>query len=235
MRLLSIILLLTIPQVHSLPAYAGNDCPFGLKDDPYPGRCRLYIDTNQDGLCDRSQEEPKARAETLATSAASDASLPSLSKNPVKNSPTTIGSSKKRPSSDRKPDAVKARLNTPPAAADSIPPKPAAEQSTRRRHRTWEILLAILVLSGATEIAIARRKSLYLILQTLWNWSLLLAFLGCAATGIYFLLPPSILQGSAVMISSWHTDTGLAFIAIGFYHAIRRFPCMLRGLKSCLH
>lgn len=29
-------------------------CPFGLTDDPYPGQCRLYIDTDGDGLCDLS-------------------------------------------------------------------------------------------------------------------------------------------------------------------------------------
>jgi hypothetical protein len=29
-------------------------CPFGLVDDPYPGRCRRYRDSNGDGLCDYS-------------------------------------------------------------------------------------------------------------------------------------------------------------------------------------
>jgi hypothetical protein len=29
-------------------------CPFGLVDDPYPGRCRHYRDSNGDGYCDYS-------------------------------------------------------------------------------------------------------------------------------------------------------------------------------------
>jgi len=29
-------------------------CPFGLVDDPYPGRCRRHVDSNGDGLCDYS-------------------------------------------------------------------------------------------------------------------------------------------------------------------------------------
>jgi hypothetical protein len=29
-------------------------CPFGLVDDPYPGRCRRYRDSNGDGICDYS-------------------------------------------------------------------------------------------------------------------------------------------------------------------------------------
>jgi hypothetical protein len=32
----------------------GVACPFGLLNDPHPGRCRRYIDRDQDGICDYS-------------------------------------------------------------------------------------------------------------------------------------------------------------------------------------
>ena len=32
-------------------------CPRGLVNDPYPGRCRLYRDTNGNGYCDLSEPE----------------------------------------------------------------------------------------------------------------------------------------------------------------------------------
>jgi len=32
----------------------GVACPFGLVNDPYPGRCRFYIDSDGDGICDYS-------------------------------------------------------------------------------------------------------------------------------------------------------------------------------------
>lgn len=35
--------------------YAWNDCPYGLVNDPFPGQCPRYEDTNQDGVCDHSQ------------------------------------------------------------------------------------------------------------------------------------------------------------------------------------
>lgn len=35
-----------------------EDCPFGLENDPYPGECGRYIDSNSDGLCDHSQQDP---------------------------------------------------------------------------------------------------------------------------------------------------------------------------------
>jgi hypothetical protein len=33
---------------------SGVACPFGLVNDPYPGRCRHYRDSNGDGYCDYS-------------------------------------------------------------------------------------------------------------------------------------------------------------------------------------
>ncbi len=35
---------------------SGVACPFGLVNDPYPGRCRHYRDSNGDGFCDYSVE-----------------------------------------------------------------------------------------------------------------------------------------------------------------------------------
>jgi hypothetical protein len=36
------------------PVRTCVDCPRGLVNDPYPGRCRLYIDRDGDRICDRS-------------------------------------------------------------------------------------------------------------------------------------------------------------------------------------
>ena len=33
---------------------SGVACPFGLVNDPYPGRCRFYEDSTGDGICDYS-------------------------------------------------------------------------------------------------------------------------------------------------------------------------------------
>lgn len=38
-------------------------CPFGLVNDPYPGKCRRYVDKNGDGICDLSEivKEPPSK------------------------------------------------------------------------------------------------------------------------------------------------------------------------------
>jgi hypothetical protein len=88
-------------------------------------------------------------------------------------------------------------------------------------------------LSLVTELVLRRKKELAFRLQTAWNWLLLLAFTLSSLTGLYFLLPPLSRPALGLDLPYWHTETGLAFIAIGFYHALRRMACMLRGLGAC--
>lgn len=47
------------------PALAWDDCPYGLENDPYPGVCSRYIDTDGDGICDHSQPAPEDRVAVL--------------------------------------------------------------------------------------------------------------------------------------------------------------------------
>lgn len=48
-----------IPTATPVPAVAprrtATRCPRGMVNDPYPGRCRHYVDKNGDGLCDLSE------------------------------------------------------------------------------------------------------------------------------------------------------------------------------------
>lgn len=54
-------LIFVLVALSSISIYAWNNCPFGLEDDPYPGECKRYIDTDGDGICDRSQPAPEDR------------------------------------------------------------------------------------------------------------------------------------------------------------------------------
>jgi hypothetical protein len=38
-----------------IAVYAWNDCPYGLLNDPFPGQCPRYTDTNQNDICDHSE------------------------------------------------------------------------------------------------------------------------------------------------------------------------------------
>jgi hypothetical protein len=47
-------------------ALAWDNCPKGLVNDPYPGACRRYVDTNGDNICDLSQSKPEDTTTTTA-------------------------------------------------------------------------------------------------------------------------------------------------------------------------
>lgn len=40
-------------------AFAWLDCPYGEINDPYPGLCELYVDTNNNQICDHSESTPQ--------------------------------------------------------------------------------------------------------------------------------------------------------------------------------
>ena len=33
----------------------STQCPHGLVNDPYPGKCRRYVDKDENGICDLSE------------------------------------------------------------------------------------------------------------------------------------------------------------------------------------
>lgn len=56
-------LLLLIPSI----ILAWDDCPYGEVNCPAPGDCSRYIDTDNDGICDRSQPAPENRNSIIAS------------------------------------------------------------------------------------------------------------------------------------------------------------------------
>jgi hypothetical protein len=59
-----------------------GSCPKGKVNDPYPGDCHLYIDTNNDNICDRSQSNPAATA-TTSNSGSSIQTIPGAVSTPT--------------------------------------------------------------------------------------------------------------------------------------------------------
>jgi len=55
------ILIILIISTTASTVLAWDNCPLGLEDDPYPGDCARYIDTDDDGICDLSQSAPGDR------------------------------------------------------------------------------------------------------------------------------------------------------------------------------
>jgi len=67
------ILILSLLFTSILTAYAWDDCPKGITDSSceYPGLCRLYVDTNNNNICDHSEPAPET-TETVSSSESVD-------------------------------------------------------------------------------------------------------------------------------------------------------------------
>lgn len=57
-NLINLFLTLLLISVTISSVGVWDSCPFGLVDDPYPGECSRYVDSDGDSLCDRSQSAP---------------------------------------------------------------------------------------------------------------------------------------------------------------------------------
>ena len=68
---------------------AWDDCAKGLVDDPYPGECARYVDTDNDGICDHSQPAPEDRE---ASGQSDGATTDGLVSSPDPNSVERVGS-----------------------------------------------------------------------------------------------------------------------------------------------
>lgn len=64
MKKIILIILFILSLVYSGNIYAWDDCPKGEVNDPYPGECAGYVDTDNDQICDHSQLAPEDRAQT---------------------------------------------------------------------------------------------------------------------------------------------------------------------------
>ena len=111
---------------------------------------------------------------------------------------------------------------------------PVAPAAPRVNYHFWEILIITGILGLATELFTGKNVKRALVLQTAWNWLLLLSFLGSALSGLYFVLPFDQRPALGFNFSYWHTVVSIAFIAIGLYHTIRRFACLLGKPGPCL-
>jgi hypothetical protein len=234
-------LLIVLFMLSATMATAEKDCPLGLTDDPAPGQCARYIDNDNDGICDHSQETNQSGG---GTAEAQPTENPYNDQPPAEETPaseqaetTTTPPEVSRDSSiNESAKGISEQDNsssTPSEKPEKIPPKAIQDKPNRPNYHPWFLLFFMATLAVFGEIWQKRDPKKLVLIQAVWNWILLLAFLTSSLTGLYFIFPPSAKPAMALSISYWHTITGLIFIYTGMYHAIRRATCLIHGPKTC--
>lgn len=124
----------------------------------------------------------------------------------------------------------------PAAAAELAPVAPAGISAPaqnpppqKRGNRFLEFyipqaLLAAAALAAVSEAAARKYPQSARAVRNSWNWALLISFAACAVLGLALLIPLD--RAVKGLVERVHIWTGVAALAAGAYHGLKRFRAM---------
>ena len=205
----------------STSIYAWDNCPYGLEDDPYPGECKRYIDTDGDGICDRSQPAPEDR----------DTSIFLNEENIEEN---VKDDNKYFKETDKKIIGgifIAEAASNEKTVSDS-PPSP--ERKSLPSYHFLEIFLVSLLiyfggkfLARKLEISSCKEKKF-------WNVFLLISFIGSAGTGmiLVFVRDYDWFRSINFNFLFWHVEFSIVMALLGIFHALWHLKYYLSIFKK---
>ncbi|MGB6606462.1 MAG: DUF4405 domain-containing protein, partial [Atribacterota bacterium] len=204
----------------SISIYAWDNCPFGLKDDPYPGECKRYIDTDGDGICDLSQPAPEDRNTDIA-----------LSDNNInENIKDDIGYFEEIREKTAGGFFVAQAASTQKTVSDSHSP----ERKSLPDYNFLEIfLISLLIYFGgkflAQKLEISSSKE-----KKFWNVFLLISFIGSAGTGmvLVFIRDYDWFRAINFNFLFWHVEFSIVMTLLGIFHALWHLKYYLSIFKK---
>lgn len=192
--------------VFSLLAFAGlfplflwawEDCPFGRTNDPAPGKCFRYVDTDNSGFCDHSESLPAAGKET---------------DDDAGDKKETGG---KGTAEEKKKDQEKS----------AIGPETAGGPEKEYRYYFLPVFIFLLAAYCGSSL-FARAKVINIINQRkFWNLIMAALFIPVVLTSFImavgleytdYRIKPAYLQA----ITFWHAEFGFAFAIIAVFHCL---------------
>ena len=198
-----------------------SDCPRGITNCAYPGKCRSYIDTNNDGICDHSQPAPQENANGDLSVNSTD--TPEMSVKVDEN----IGND----SIDYN-GAVIAGLDDSSSAVEGD----VANGSNRLGYYLIPIIFIISILYGTSYLLSTRRIIKTVVHRRIWNVILLVATIISALLGLFLILGMDFGINVPIPFNSlfWHVEAGIAMGLIAVFHILwhwRYFQKMLKPAR----
>jgi len=218
--LLTIIFILVV--FNSISIYAWDNCPFGLEDDPYPGECKRYIDTDGDGICDLSQPAPEDRNANISLN--------------EENAKENIIDNDDIKHSEEIDEKVTGGLFIAEAASTkkTVSDSPSPERKSLPDYNFLEIfLIALLIYLGGKFLA--RKLDISLCKEKkFWNVFLLLSFIGSAGTGmiLVFIRDYDWFRSINFNFLFWHVEFSIVMTLLGIFHALWHLKYYLSIFKK---
>lgn len=204
----------------SISIYAWDNCPFGIEDDPYPGECKRYIDTDGDGICDRSQPAPEDR----------NTNIPLNAENVKEN---ITDDNKYSEEIDEKVTGgffIAEAASTQKTVSDS----PSPERKSLPDYNFLEIFFITLLIYFAGKF-LARKLEISLCKEKkFWNVFLLISFIGSAGTGmtLVFIRDFEWFKSINFNFLFWHVEFSIVMTLLGIFHALWHLKYYLSIFKK---
>lgn len=225
--LVTILVLSASAMVLSAPgeSLAWDDCPKGIVDDPYPGACSRYADTNGDGICDLSQPRP---ADTTTTTEAAEedeqvttvvASGTGTSGDPPASAsgPPGLGGEDPTGTSILSPAEVAATGTSVPSQAVTAAP---TGPSLFTHYNVSPIAIVFFLIYAVSFVLHKTKRIRVATHRKIWNVLLLATFL---ITGIFGLILTVQLDYKLpftmpINLLFWHVEAGVVMTLISLFH-----------------
>jgi len=204
----------------SISIYAWDNCPFGLEDDPYPGECKRYIDTDGDGICDFSQPAPEDR----------DTSV-SLNEENIKEN--TEDDNKYFKEIDEKVTGglfIAEAASTQKTVSDS----PSLERKSLPGYYFLEIFFVSLLIYFGGKFLARKLEISFCKEKKFWNVFLLISFIGSAGTGmiLVFIRDYDWFRSINFNFLFWHVEFSIIMTLLGIFHALWHLKYYLSIFKK---
>ena len=215
-----LIIIFILVAFSSISIYAWDNCPYGLEDDPYPGECKRYIDTDGDGICDRSQPAPEDRNADIALSDNN------INEN-IKDDISYFEEIKEKTGGGFFIAEAASTQNT---VSDSS----STERKSLPDYNFLEIFFITLLiyfggkfLTRKSEISVCQERKF-------WNTLLLVSFIGSAGTGmiLVFIRDYNWFRSINFNFLFWHVEFSIAMALLGIFHALWHLKYYLSILKG---
>jgi hypothetical protein len=222
-----------------------NSCPRGITNCRYPGKCNLYIDTNSDKICDRSQSAPQTAAATPTTAVVAKAAATTNSTGIAATASTTAATVSipeiitKSGSSGISAGGMVAEVdldnttNTASISSQNEAGITLTESGLKHSYYFVPILLATGILYAVTWTLSARKVIKTLLHRKIWNMVLLVTMLVSAVLGLFLILTIDFNIEIELPFNMlfWHVEAGIALSIIAVFHILWHWRYFAKMIK----
>ena len=208
-----------------------DDCPRGETDCEYPGICRSYVDTNNDGICDRGQPAPQEDIDgdlIVSSEYTSEMTVQVIGETGDETIDDNGATADASESSTDNEIAIIAGLNDSESTGDNT-----TDGSSRLSYYLGPIVLIIGILYGLSYLLSAKHIIKVVVHRRIWNVVLLVSTIISALLGLVLILGIDFSIDISLPFNSlfWHVESGVAMGLIAVFHImwhLRYFQKMLK-------